>query len=427
MFCGIDNNISLPQKMLDYDELAVKTNWSYDYLLDIDTSQFPFPNTLWHVKSPKEIALKTTPMLIIGVFGIFLNSVILITLAKNRWLWTASNYLIGNLAVTDLMTLLFCPWFMLVRDFYQNYVLKNFGCRFEGFMQATMLLAAVGAVMLVCYDRMAAAALTADARVTKSAAPKLIIISWVAAILLSLPWIIKREYVERQWLDHLETYCVEDVKFLGIYWHFTLSMLVWIPLGVMVLTYGTIMWKLEWSARRLRGSGLTAARARRRAMRITACVLLAAVFCRLPYTLLIYWRNNNSMTINSVDGIFSIIWFAGNLLMYFNSAINPLIYGFTNLRFRRAMDRTPGIACCRFGSWCCVCAMLKRKQTPPSVGDKNSEKIFVIENSPKPNRKLTKAIKNVLRINKDTLELSIPKADDITGKPTKVTPLKPDN
>lgn len=103
--------------------------------LQFDTSQEPFPNTLWHVKPAREIALKTTAMLVVGLAGIFLNSIILIVLVRNKWLWSASNCLIGNLALTDLLTLILCPWFMLVRDFFQAYVLKNFGCRFEGFLQ----------------------------------------------------------------------------------------------------------------------------------------------------------------------------------------------------------------------------------------------------------------------------------------------------
>lgn len=60
---------------------------------------------------------------------------------------------------------------------------------------ATLLLSGVGAVVLVSYDRLAAAALTSDARVTKSIAPKLVAGTWVASSLLSLPWILKREYV----------------------------------------------------------------------------------------------------------------------------------------------------------------------------------------------------------------------------------------
>lgn len=62
-------------------------------------------------------------------------------------------------------------------------------------ISATLLLASVVAVMLVSYDRLAAAALTSEARVTKSAAVKLIILSWIVSIALSSPWIIKRYHM----------------------------------------------------------------------------------------------------------------------------------------------------------------------------------------------------------------------------------------
>ncbi|XP_028165730.1 neuropeptide receptor 22 [Ostrinia furnacalis] len=395
-----------------------------DDLLNWDTTQHDFPNVLWIIKPPQEIAVKTIAMLVIGISGIFFNSIILIILIRNKWLWCASNMLIGNLALVDLVTLLFCPWFMLVRDFYQNYVLKTFGCQFEGFMQASLLLAGVGAVMLVSYDRMAAAALTSDARVTRSFAPKLIFITWFVSILLSLPWIINREYTERQWKNFLEKYCVEDVKVLGIYWHFTLSFLVWIPLGLMVITYGAIMWRLECSARKLkaRGGGQSVTRAKKRAMRITACVLMTAVICRIPYTVLIYWRNRLPNEVNSVEGSYDAMWFAANYLMYTNSAINPLIYGFTNVRFRKAMDITPGVRFFKFGSWCCICTIFRKKQTIPS--DRTTEKVFVIEGSPRQNKKFAHVIKNIFHINKETLDFSVKNED--TPKPTRITPVKSD-
>lgn len=105
------------------------------YVFQLDTANYPFPNTLWHIKPVDEIALKTTSMLIVGVCGIFFNFVILLIISKNKWLWSTSNYLIANMAFVDFLTLLLCPWFMLVRDFYQNYVLGMFGCQFEGFIQ----------------------------------------------------------------------------------------------------------------------------------------------------------------------------------------------------------------------------------------------------------------------------------------------------
>ncbi|XP_050677204.1 RYamide receptor [Leptidea sinapis] len=272
---------------------------------------------------------------------------------------------------------------------------------------------------------MAAAALTSEARITRAVAPKLIALSWIISMLLSLPWIIKREFKERQWKNFLEMYCVEDINFLEIYWHFIIIMIVWLPLGVMIVTYGAILWRLEWSARELasRGGGQTISRAKGKAMRITAFVLLAAVVCRLPYTVLVYWRNNMPRSINAVEGAYEIVWFTANFLLYLNCAINPLIYGFTNTRFRNAMDRTPGLACFRFGYWCCFCSATVKKTKELEIH--NPDRIYIIDNvTPKPNRKLSHAIKNFLHFNKHTLELSIPKVDEPTTKPTRVTPLR---
>lgn len=68
----------------------------------------------------------------------------------------------------------------------------------------------------------------------------------------------------------------------------------------------------------------------------------------------------------------------------------------------------------------CFFQCTRRKK---EVFDKNTDKIFVIENSPRENRKLSRVIKNILHINMDSVEVTI-KADDVTAKPTKVTPLK---
>lgn len=49
---------------------------------------------------------------------------------------------------------------------------------------------------------------------------------------------------ERHWKNFVEGFCVEDVKVLGIYWHFTLSLLVWIPLSLMLLTVSLIFFQI---------------------------------------------------------------------------------------------------------------------------------------------------------------------------------------
>ena len=65
--------------------------------------------------------------------------------------------------------------------------------------------------------------------------------------------------------------------------------------------------------------------------------------------------------------------------------------------------------------------VVKKKQ---SIQPNNIEKIYVIETSPRPKRKISGMVKNFLHINRQSVELSIPKVDEATTKPTKVTPLK---
>lgn len=67
---------------------------------------------------------------------------------------------------------------------------------------------------------------------------------------------------------------------------------------------------------------------------------------------------------------------------------------------------------------------MKKKKV--QIADKNTEKIFIIESDVRPNKKLTRMLKNILHIHRDVLELSVPKVDEVTNKPTKLTPLKPD-
>lgn len=43
------------------------------------------------------------------------------------------------MAVADLAQLLICAWIFLLKDFYQNYLLGTFGCKFEGFLECKLI------------------------------------------------------------------------------------------------------------------------------------------------------------------------------------------------------------------------------------------------------------------------------------------------
>lgn len=75
--------------------------------------------------------------------------------------------------------------------------------------------------------------------------------------------------------------------------------------------------------------------------------------------------------------------------------------------------------------WYITFSQFQVKKPPVSQQEKNTEKIFVIEGTPKQDKRISYLIKNMLHIYKDSLEFSVPKTDD-TNKPTRITPLKTD-
>lgn len=79
--------------------------------------------------------MKTLTFVPLAGFGIIGNSLLLHAICTNRALKTPTNYLIANMVVADLLTLLICPAMFLIHDFYQNYQLGSIGCRTEGMLE----------------------------------------------------------------------------------------------------------------------------------------------------------------------------------------------------------------------------------------------------------------------------------------------------
>lgn len=158
---------------------------------------------------------------------------------------------------------------------------------------------------------------------------------------------------EREWKNFLETYCTENPDILPMYWHVLISALVWFPLGVMVLCYSAIFWKLDrYEAKVLKREHPISVSYKTKVAKTLFIVLITFIILRLPFTTLVFVRNQmlkNSKK-DSVDQSFQVLWYTSHYLIFLNSAINPVIYGLTNDNFRRAFNQTTLLQCfCRGG------------------------------------------------------------------------------
>lgn len=231
-----------------------------------DFSLWDFPeDRIWIHIPETEIIIKIctfVPVIICGLFG---NYYIIRLIILNRALRTPTNLIIANMAVADFLLLLLCVAPFLINDFYQNYELGAVGCKMEGFLVSSFLITAVLNLSVVSYDRLTAIVLPSEQRLTMFGVKFVIAGTWFFGVLLAMPLAFYRTYKVsgvslgylkfalfelfflkvRQWKNFKETYCKENTTVLPKYWYFLVTIIVWIPLGIMLICYTAIFIKVS--------------------------------------------------------------------------------------------------------------------------------------------------------------------------------------
>ncbi|CAH1274885.1 unnamed protein product [Diabrotica balteata] len=353
---------------------------------NLDVSHMPFINTIWTCKNCTEVVLKTSAVLPVVAFGIFGNIMVIYILWKNLNLRTATNLLIGNMAVADLLSLLIHPWVMLTLDLFQNYQLGVIGCKGEGPVECSLLIASVVSMSAVTYDRLTAIVLPRETRITKKGAKTLIALMWIFGLLLSLPMVFNRTYKERKWLNFLEKYCTENLMVSNMYWYVIVAILVWLPMTIQLICYISIFIKLDkYEKITVKSLNKQHMNYKKKAAITMFIVTIVFMICRLPFTAYIMYRHQlikeQKVTASSSDIKFQlnqsyyILWCVSKYLIFVNSAINPLIYGVTNEKFFREFKST------KIAQIICGPCMRTTKSTKrnKSIQEANKKyKIFII-------------------------------------------------
>ncbi|XP_065086016.1 neuropeptide Y receptor type 2-like isoform X2 [Ochlerotatus camptorhynchus] len=306
----------------------------------INTSEYNYPFEVWDQIPDKDIIIKLTILIPIVLFGILGNVSLLEIIFSNRALRTPTHLLIANLALIDLVTLVLCPTFFILHDIHQSYVLGPIGCKLEGFVEGGLLITSVLALCVVSYDRLAAIVLSRKARFKLMSVIIASILCWILGFAAALPLAIYRNYKERDWSNFHETYCSEDKQVMPLYWDYVIVLLVWLPLGVMMVTYSTILCKLDQYERKaMNREHPMVVRYKSRVAKTLFIVLITFVVVRIPFTvmILIFYKNVDSTNRFAISENFVLIWwFSKVAFIFLYSALNPVIYGLTNRTFRRA-------------------------------------------------------------------------------------------
>ncbi|KAL7735778.1 hypothetical protein ACLKA6_017785 [Drosophila palustris] len=343
------------------------TNYSS---IQFDFSQWDFPaERIWLHKSIVNISWKICTFVPLIGFGLYGNFILIYLIVRTRSLRSPTNLIIANMALADLFTLLICPTMFMINDFYQNYQLGCVGCKLEGFLVVVFLIAAVLNLSAVSYDRLTAIVLPQESRLTLRGARIVIGCTWLAGVILALPLAIYRVYRVRIWRNFTESYCKENPNVLPKYWFVLITVLVWLPLGIMLICYTAIFIKLDrYEKRVLSREHPLSVSYKRSVAKTLFIVVIVFVVLRLPFTILVVLRAKYYTTETTIDSGMKLFWYISQYLMFVNAAVNPIIYGYNNENFRRAYNQISWIKRNKSKRIhrCFYCDFIKRKNIDKS-------------------------------------------------------------
>ena len=276
-----------------------------------------------------------TIFVVLGCLGNFL---VVIVVVKNRgYRRNTTNLFILNLAIADILFLLFCVPFHAVIYAVISWPLGEFMCKFIHFVQYFSMVASVLLLVAMSTDRYLAVAhplLTRHLRTPKTALTITIVI-WVIASGVALPWPIF--YTVRYYYDHLwgDVYvCADDwgsVYYRSLYFLLLFLFAYAFPLVIIVIC-SVLMVRELWLVPTPQSNNRL--RPKQKVTRLVVVVVAVFLICWFPFHLTTLWISYGRGTWKRTMEFYYLRLFA-HCLSYANSCMNPIIYAFLSENFRR--------------------------------------------------------------------------------------------
>ncbi|KAL9988562.1 hypothetical protein ACROYT_G003020 [Oculina patagonica] len=288
-------------------------------------------------------------------FGVVGNGIVITIVQKTPSMHTTTNYLLLNLAVADLLTLLLCPgvYDFALNHFRINPALGDIVCKlFAG--NAIVCITFDASVLTLCviaverYVAIVKPFKSSRWNISSRKMGIVIALIWLMAFILSFPDSLWTEYSRdddlassrypciRPWtLDHESTVKVYIVTHCII--------LIVLPSVLISFCYLSILKVLKWD---LADPAVDEADKNNMRRLLKLLVSLAVAFCILCLPFASFFLYVAALEKTQIEQDFASLFLAHRIvrvLIFFNSFINPLLYAAQSTNYRKALQAL----CCR--------------------------------------------------------------------------------
>ncbi|XP_030128022.4 neuropeptide FF receptor 2 [Taeniopygia guttata] len=345
----MDSNSSLIWPHLD----LLNYSGTYKYLsLEANVSYVDF-----YLHQPWVAAVFITSYLLIFLLCMVGNGGVCCIVLWNKRMRTVTNLFILNLAVSDLLVGLFCMPTTLLDNIIAGWPFGSLVCKMSGMVQGISVSASVFTLVAIAVDRFWCIVHPFKQKLTIPAAVATIAVIWVLAVAIMCPSAVLLQVQEEKRFQVLlgsgnatrpVFWCREewpDPAMRKIYTTILFANIYLAPLSLIVLMYARISVSISHAA--VPGAGKRSVwKRKRKAIQMLVLVTLLFALSWLPLWTLMLLSDYASLSDLQLQLINIYLYPLAHWLAFFNSSINPIIYGFCNENFRRGFQAILKIQLC---------------------------------------------------------------------------------
>lgn len=288
-------------------------------------------------------------VIFVGVLG---NSLVITVVAVNRQMRNSTNVLIINLALADLLFLVFCVPFTATDYALPIWVFSPSWCACLYYLQFVTAYASVWTLVLMAFDRFLAVVFPVQSITLRTVRNTVVCIVglWVVILTANISQLEVYGIFEYTFVFEARQTCTFIALAKGtataghVHAHYAIftSLGYFAPLIITCFFYFFVLRKL-WFKMPLTRSRMSeeSHRAKRKVTWMVTGVIVTFAICWLPlnicfmYTAVMYRQNHAPPGTKE----FAIIMMTSQVLAYANSCANPILYAFLSDNFRKGFYR----------------------------------------------------------------------------------------
>jgi len=283
-------------------------------------------------------AVLYTFVVVIGLIG---NCLVITVVRKTRAMHTTTNFLLVNLAISDVITLLWCPrtYSFAFYPIHPTGTTGDYICRiFTGNAIISVAIASsVLTLTIMATERYHALMkpMQTELRLSVERVKYVIVFIWMVAILTSLPDFSQNKYSE-QYGRCVCPFSLETASLLHVHVVCTVIFLGFVPFVVLAYCYFQIIHGLflKNTVCSRAPSGTADHQTKKRLAKLLISVTAAFYICYMPYgafVLYIALQDRNKLVLDQKT--LSVLLRVFELLVTSSSCLNPILYAFRSSNY----------------------------------------------------------------------------------------------